>query len=289
MDVFKTKVGSLDHIPITKENFEEATGRKPPYLAARGHGKESYFAVCPECDNPIQLVALYKADSVVNPYGRHHKGSIPDLAEYDPNGYLNCPYSNPDWSSSTVRRSPGSKQGAALRRLMKDQFDRIVYIWNQTAPLYMSKKLAEEELRRWQANEGWRNYNASYGNLAYNLLYARQAISIIYRWIRTDSKVYEALRDLPDIELETINAAYAKIVPKKGRFVDLSAFLGFHKPKTDDSDHEETFTFVVNHGDDTICEEEIVVRQDFLENLIHAGNEDKRNQELLDIADKVLG
>lgn len=290
MDVFKTKAGTTDHIPITEENYERETRKEPPFVQESDSGKERYFAICPECDNPIQLVALYKQDSVVDPYGRHHKGAITGLADYDEEEYLNCPYSNPDWSSKTMRRAPGSKKGAFLRRMMREQFDRVVYIWNATIPIRMSKKLAEEQLRLWRANEGWRNYDASYGNLSYNLMLAHKAISIVFRWVRKDSALCEALSALPDIFLDaTPDPEYLQIKPVQGRFVRLSALLGAHRPKTDGTDREETFTLFVCKDEAIVYEEAIEVQQDFLQRLIDAGNEDKRDRALLEIADEVLG
>lgn len=189
-----------------------------------------------------------------------------------------------------MRRAPGSKKGAALVRTMREQFDRIVYIWNETVPIRMSKKLAEDELKLWRANEGWRNYDASYGNLSYNLMLAHQAVSIMFRWVRVGSALHEALSTMPDIILaETPDPRYEQIKPRQGCFVKLTAFIGSHKPKTDGTDQEETFTLFVCKDSEIIHEELIVVQQDFLENLIRAGNESRRDRELLEMADAMLG
>lgn len=41
----------------------------------------SYYAVCPLCDNPIQIVGLFRRQEESRsrrPYGRHHRGDVPD-------------------------------------------------------------------------------------------------------------------------------------------------------------------------------------------------------------------
>ncbi|MCS5465580.1 hypothetical protein NWO25_19660 [Enterococcus lactis] len=60
---------------------------------------DSYYAICPECDNPIQIIGLYKEtqESGRKPYGKHHKGTIPYLAKYSEEDYLECPFSNSKW------------------------------------------------------------------------------------------------------------------------------------------------------------------------------------------------
>ena len=40
---------------INEENFYLATRERKPYVVDSG-GVKSFYAVCPECDNPIQLI-----------------------------------------------------------------------------------------------------------------------------------------------------------------------------------------------------------------------------------------
>ena len=59
MDTFKTKPGIPEEILITEENFANETGRQFPY-AMKKNEKITYKAVCPACDNPIQIIGLFK-------------------------------------------------------------------------------------------------------------------------------------------------------------------------------------------------------------------------------------
>lgn len=44
---------------INEENFYLATRERKPYVVDSG-GVKSFYAVCPECDNPIQLIGLLR-------------------------------------------------------------------------------------------------------------------------------------------------------------------------------------------------------------------------------------
>lgn len=60
MDVFKTHVGEGKALMINEENFYLATRERKPYVVDSG-GVKSFYAVCPECDNPIQLIGLLRS------------------------------------------------------------------------------------------------------------------------------------------------------------------------------------------------------------------------------------
>ena len=85
MDVFKTKPGIPESLHILEETFTNATNKQVPYYTEGEHGRNARcFAVCPLCDNPIQIIGLYKAhDEGRKPYGRHYPKDILDLANYD--------------------------------------------------------------------------------------------------------------------------------------------------------------------------------------------------------------
>ena len=128
MDRFKTAASRAASFKITEENFTRETNKKPPYYI-EAKGKVTCRALCPCCDNPVQIIGLYKEtpDSKA-PYARHYKGNIRKLADYNERAYFNCPYSNPNWNSRS-KRTKGDGTSNALYELMRTQFDRIINIW----------------------------------------------------------------------------------------------------------------------------------------------------------------
>lgn len=59
MDIYKLRPGLSPVHKIGREQFEEDTGKKAPWYQEEGN-ETIQFAVCPACNNPIRIIALYK-------------------------------------------------------------------------------------------------------------------------------------------------------------------------------------------------------------------------------------
>ena len=79
---FKLKQGNNRVYQISKSVYDEATQKRPLYYDMEN---DKCYAICPQCDNPIQLIGLYKQIKV-SPYGKHYPHSIP-LAAYNQQAY----------------------------------------------------------------------------------------------------------------------------------------------------------------------------------------------------------
>lgn len=72
MDVFKAWPGRAESIVISQESYMRCTGGVAPWRRDGDKGP-SYYAVCPLCDNPIQIVGLFRRQEesrAHRPYGR---------------------------------------------------------------------------------------------------------------------------------------------------------------------------------------------------------------------------
>lgn len=92
MKIFKLKVGSSKIYELNKNIFELQTKQKKPYYTFNNSNEQIQYAVCPACDNPIQIIGLYKKlKNTDKPYGRHCIHSVARLAEYNQQGiYFTC-------------------------------------------------------------------------------------------------------------------------------------------------------------------------------------------------------
>lgn len=295
MDVFKTKVGDYRAIPISLENLDKYTQREYPYFQTI-NDKPIYFALCPICDNPIRIVGLFKKEgrSFVGspqPYGRHFEHGVKGLAFFDRDAYLACPYHATNaHGSSRKKRARDNKTGQAIYKLMKENFDRIIYIWNKTTEIKISTAFAEELLTLWKANQGWRYYDNTFNNLSYMLLYPLPSINLTGRLISKESKLYKVLSKQKELFLKsTNNQNYVQIKTKKGFSTALHFYLSSHKYKVNKESLIESFTLVVTLNKKTIYKYLIEVDQYYLYNLINKSpNETYRDKALLKIAEKIL-
>ena len=79
------------HYPLTKEIYLEMTSRMPPYVMLESDGKMRHYAVCPACNNPVQIIGLHQQKVERAIYAKHIPKTIPRLATYRQAAYENCP------------------------------------------------------------------------------------------------------------------------------------------------------------------------------------------------------
>lgn len=140
MDVFKAWPGRAESIVISQESYMGCTGGVAPWRRDGDTGP-SYYAVCPLCDNPIQIVGLFRRQEESRsrrPYGRHHRGDVPGLCRYDEDAYLHCPYADPNHRTDTrARRHSKDPTGRALYGLMRGEFDRVTLAWERFSGIHL--------------------------------------------------------------------------------------------------------------------------------------------------------
>ncbi len=235
MDSFKLKPGKNKVYSISEKLFSEVTGDEKPYCAKRG-AQDSYYAVCPECDNPIQIVGLYKStiESGKKPYGRHYKGTIPHLAEYCEEDYELCDYANPEWKRPYGKRSPDSKIAKRTLALLKEQYDRVVYVLSKEIEIKISNSLARELLRQYLISQGWRYNMATLNNLPWVLLEANGAHSLFGRYIQKDGELHKKLKEscaTVDFQISD-DGKYVKIINNsKKEYVNIYFHMYNHTKK----------------------------------------------------------
>lgn len=72
MNVYKLSVQTQGYFLIEKNDYEQRTARRPPWYKMSDDGEPRYFAICPACNNPTQIIGLYKLPAnVYHPYAKH--------------------------------------------------------------------------------------------------------------------------------------------------------------------------------------------------------------------------
>ena len=132
MRKFKLRTGVSNPYEINAENFEKLTLKQEPYHKVGKDGVPRDFGVCPACDNPIQLIGLYKKlENTDRPYGKHYSRSL-SFAPYNETAYRFCPYSS---NSREVTKESRKKELTDYERniynAVRDYFDLAVYIIQQ--------------------------------------------------------------------------------------------------------------------------------------------------------------
>ncbi|EBW7769068.1 hypothetical protein H9V85_005122, partial [Salmonella enterica subsp. enterica serovar Louisiana] len=148
MDVFKISVDKQQVHKITQENFDLATKKQAPwYQPINGH--RGWFAVCPACDNPIQIIGMLERDA---PYGKHFfptagAVAVPLKGRVDKEEYEWCPYASKNKSlTKDARRAEGSELALLIKQTLIEQFDRVIYLLEKGIGMRISEALAKQML-----------------------------------------------------------------------------------------------------------------------------------------------
>lgn len=293
MKTFSVK-DSWREYEVDLSNFERLTHNKPPYYQddpLQG-GKPRRFALCPKCGNPVRLYGLYaeEVERSQRPHARHHGSGIEGLAEYDRQEYLHCPYADPDSAPAHKKRPADHPRSSMLYDLMREQFDRIVYIWGKTTGLKMGTAFAEDQLRQWRADESWRYYIAAPDNLPYLLMYGKQACPLYGRIIESGSPAHNALARVKHLKLDPQGNGNLKVLPAGSTRFLADTFTLEGRIPPNDSGRPESFKLVfVSAGGNAYAKAKIEVEPAFLTNLLDLPPERQhRNQKLLEIAERIL-
>lgn len=298
MKKFKTATGISSIYQISDANYELQTGKKSPYRQNKNNSI-SYYAVCPECENPIQMVGIFKAteETEDKTYGRHHKGTIPALATYDEDDYINCSLSSPKRKKSEKLRSPTSKVANQTLTILKTQFDRVIYLISKQMSVKISSSLAEKMLKQYLAEEGWLHREATLNNIPWLFVQCNPAIPLFGRYIVKDSELHqEIVKHCPDVDCIGSNGdEYVQIRQANKSYVRLYFTLCNYRKKVEDEHLIETIDFLLYedtpYGKElkTIFSKEIVMQTDYFNNLIQDNRKnDYRNQALLDVSNKLI-
>lgn len=231
MDVFKTRRGYGARVwHVDEQSFTQATGRDEPFMQGI-EPNVSYYAFCPACDNPIQMIGLFRPQEESGgerPYGRHTGRPVKGLGVFDEDAYMGCPYANPRYRRTRGRRCARSRLGSELIRMMASGFDLVVAAWERSTGIHLGRKSAERALIRWRNDEAWRDYGSSYLNLPQMLLYSAPAQNLVKHYIVKGSELCERLAALDRIRLEpTRSDRYVQVMPVGG-YVRLSYVLTAH-------------------------------------------------------------
>lgn len=298
MDHFKLKPGLEPSYQITKVNFETQTLKQKPYVQ-RQTNRVSYYAVCPECDNLIQIVGLQR-DTIEGgrkPYGRHNKHGIEDLAVYSEIDYLDCPFSNPSWEKPTGKRSPRSPLASKMLVTMQTQFDTVISALRAKTGLAISRNMARKLLETYMLDEGWLYRQATLNNLPWILGESSPALPLFGQFIQDNSELAQAIREkCPQVMLEpsTIAPRLVQIRNKPGEFIKLSFIFCNHHQQIINDSLQETIDFLVfkdSHleNDGTVLRRTIPILENEFTNRIKKQKGGQRDTRLLALAQAVIG
>ena len=251
------------------------------------------YAVCPECDNPIQIIGLYRLPANVKaPYGRHLCHNADGVAQDDAPSREDCGYFKPQLRKKTDRKPRLDKRGRKILACLIEEFDHVITVFQQVTGISPGPKLLERMLDTYRRERGYLYMGATMLNVPWIFAYMTDSQSLVFQHIKHNPELVEAVEaHVPDAEIRD-----GRIRPKKGTFIELDmCFVGHERHRSDDrSGASEVMSMIVTHGvgdaSREIYRKDIVfdhaVFRDLMEGPDHAGH---LRHELVTLARKKLG
>ena len=287
MDRVKFTIHSKQSYPIDVKTFEVKTLKKYPYYQESLTGEIAQFAICPECDNPVQVIGLYKTLANTNTaYGKHYAKPVTGIGIYNKENYLHCPYRAERQSLTKSNKKQGLDNLAyqVIQRMVL-YFDKIVWLLQKEMGLYISLTLAKQMLDDFFHSQSYLYKGASLRNMPLVLAYFSLNKGIIGRKVLpTSLELLKSIREVEELYLEGNQI-------KSHRFSDAGFYFHDHKTHLINHHLTESLIFTISKGTgdhvDKIYEKMICFDNNHIENLLtfepkHLNEmQKKRNQQLL--------
>lgn len=294
--IFKLKKETNKTFPIQLNLFERVTREGTPYYQENKFGKKLQYALCPGCNNPIQIIGLYKhLKHTENPYGRHSPRPVPGFT-YDPDAYEFCPYLLKNTSYDESLRKEPSPYSCDILKLCIQEFDRVVYILRQDMGFNFSAEFARNMLRTYLKEQGYLYPGSSLRNIPWIVGYLSFSKSLFGQYLKLESPKCNELRRAIWKNIPEARVTSKGWITRKGSSgYNLHCFFTNHKiSEARDGALRETIRFIIISGRDEgpdgitgkeIFEEKITFDHQKFEYLMQIRTQKNRDKKLLQYAD----
>ncbi|MBK1674733.1 hypothetical protein CKO35_15825 [Ectothiorhodospira shaposhnikovii] len=295
MDVYKLRPGETGQRTISKTQFEADTLCKPPWYQFNRQGKKVQFAVCPACDNPIQIIGLYHLPPRVNrPFGRHLATGGEDLAPHDPEARENCPFFKPRPHQKTDRKQRLDGLPLKILQTLMTQFDRVVYLIQKETGLVFSTAMLRKMLDTYRAEKGYLYTGATLTNIPWVFAYMTDSQPLFMQKITSEALRNAVRSHVPAASITDEGRISRGSAPDgRKRFFTLDLCFIKHQMKRDGEDGAltEAMDMVISiENQQVIYRKEIVFNHEYFQNLIQLPDaRSSRRPALVDLAREHLG
>ena len=288
MKIFKLHTGNEEAKTLTRQNYKEAMLELPKeerenYSESTENGRR-YFAVCPACDNPTQIIGLYtKSDNVKLPYAKHYNRDS-KVAKHNEQAYQFCPFAS---HSYAVDKKSRKKNFGDFEKniyvLLRENFDLAVYIAKKASGIYFTRNQVKRMASEYYMAEGYMYYYATNYNIPWMLLYfidISRNLNCNNLIINKDSELYDFLKTQENVSFEDLDDEKTKVKVTSG---ELS--IGF--PKHQISGEEEILEMCIVRPGEILKRIKLPVDQTFF---LHIVNHRKypKNDDIIQIGKERL-
>ncbi|WP_162138427.1 hypothetical protein [Maridesulfovibrio hydrothermalis] len=263
-----------------------ATRKLPPYYKKQERN-ELHFAVCPVCNNPVQIIGLNKKLQHTDlPYAKHYHKTIRGLAAFDKEAFESCSLAHPGSNLfKDSRKSACTERERQILISLQENFDQVAYLFQLYSGIVMTPHLAEEMLKWYVAEQGHLYRGGSLINAPWVFVYLSRAQKLWGRKIKD-----------PDLREVLSKKVPSGFINEKDQFITKGqekVFFWFAKHKqikSAENTLKETMQFFVTCDDKEIFKKTITFDYGLFQRLISIPDEKRRYKgKLTALAEKYLG
>ncbi|HGJ5866609.1 MULTISPECIES: hypothetical protein [Arsenophonus] len=245
MNVFSILSNPKLPLDLTDDQYNRATHREYPYVRTGDDGKPRHYALCPECNNAVQLVnrSLSSTESLTL-YAKHINFSLSDLAEYDQDEYEECQLANPHRFDGMIRRKSGKKSNR-IREFFSKHIDLIINFAETITGIKFSDKTIECMISEFCKSRGYEYRAVSEFNLPIAFVYMTEAKNLYGSSV--NSQIADAINNKSEgFEVNKSTYKHSFISKKKGYYEsELKIFFSNHSiPSNDKMANESVMMYI---------------------------------------------
>lgn len=296
MDIYKARIDAPFRV-ISREAVEADTMKKEPWYQENSTNEGSQFAICPACDNPIQLIGLYHLPANVSaPYGRHIGHSIAGLAIADAETREGCPLFKPRRYAKSSRKVRQEGLPQKILDTLIAQFDRVIYLLQKQTGIRFSRNLVRHMLLKYQGERGHLYMGASLINIPWIFAYMADSQSLFGQDVSANPTLASAIeKAIPAAQILDGRVTAREIAGKRS-FFELNLCFIHHRSSTGGAGEPwtEQMTMVVSTPPPSarqplaIYQQQIVFDHIHFQNLLQF-NDAHRQLHWVELAREVLG
>jgi hypothetical protein len=246
LNIFSILTAPKVAIELNEDNYYNATHRAAPYIQQK-NGKNNAYALCPECQNPINLINRTNKETDSNTlYAKHTPYNVIGIANYSEETYLDCDLANPQRFDSTARRTNKSKNNE-IKQLIIDYIDIIIYTIERDTKIKFTDDCIKKSVSDFALDKGYEYKSLNAYNLPYGFIYRTEALDL-YNCVVKDRELAKHINEKSEgfavsgygyIKRKSGAAGY------KGPKTQIRLFFSEHIPH-DDAEGEKKESILMN-------------------------------------------
>ncbi|MGQ9444960.1 hypothetical protein ACTHGP_06010 [[Pasteurella] aerogenes] len=289
MDSIKLSLDDNQSYLIERELFEEKTRKRYPYYQENEKKEIEQFGICPECNNPVQIIGLYKKLlHTEKPYGKHYQKPIANLGRYNRENYEYCPYAakRKEYTKES-RKTNLDELAVSIINRMVTYFDKVIYALQKEIGIYISETLAAQMLRDYFGSRAYLYNGSTLRNLPLVLAYFSLNVNLVGRRVFS-AELIESINKMPNLYVDEKQQVKSKYYSAVG------FYFTQHRIQLIDHHLSEHILLVISQGDinhpEEIYRKKLVFDNLYIENLLNYHTEHlseyskRRNAVLLQLA-----